>query len=114
MPHIKGTPRTAGSGRKKGTPNKNSVAIKQLIEDEEDDVPGPLVLWRVGRKAANMGLDARDSGLVSAGVGAMGKALGFAYQTLKAVELSGEVKSDLTLIISEKAPDEPGSLAPPA
>lgn len=104
-PFVKGERRT---GRAKGTPNKATQTIKELMELEEDGVPGPIALWRAGKKAIEKGyssqkavemgdetiiVDEPDAGLVSAGLSAMGKALAFAYPTLKAIEHSGAVKA---------------------
>ena len=88
-------------GRIKGTPNKASQSMRELIEKHEKGTPGPVALWLAGREAMAVGMASGESGMVSAGLGAMGRSLQFAYQTLKAVELTGEVKQDLTLIIEE-------------
>jgi hypothetical protein len=37
-PHPRGTPRTAGSGRKKGTPNRRTVEMRQLMSSLCHDV----------------------------------------------------------------------------
>ncbi len=37
-PHEKGAPRTPGSGRKKGTPNKKTVALRELMAALAGDV----------------------------------------------------------------------------
>lgn len=38
MPHPKGAPKTPGSGRKKGTPNKVTRALRERIEKEADPI----------------------------------------------------------------------------
>lgn len=95
---IKGDAR---AGRPKGTQSKTSQTIKELMELEEEGTPGPIALWRAGKKALSLGYDAIEpnSGLVSAGLGAMGKALSFAYPNLKAIEHTGEIKSLPTLTV---------------
>lgn len=89
------------AGRPKGAPNKTAQTIKELMELEESGTPGPIALWRAGKKALTLGYEADEpnSGLVSAGLGAMGKALSFAYPNLKAIEHTGEVKSLPTLTV---------------
>ncbi len=37
-PHPKGTPRTPGSGRRKGTPNRKTVAMRELLAALLNDV----------------------------------------------------------------------------
>ena len=37
-PHPRGTPRTAGSGRKKGTPNRKTLELRQLMGALAGDV----------------------------------------------------------------------------
>lgn len=110
------------TGRAKGTPNKVTQTIKELIELEEDGTPGPIALWRAGKSAVEKGYTAQkiirvdgedvpvhqtDAALVSAGLGAMSNALKFAYPTMKAVEMTGELRVTPMLEIvmqSDKAP----------
>lgn len=102
---IKGDKR---AGRPKGTPNKTAQTIKELMELEEGGTPGPIALWRAGKKAVALGYkaDEPNSGLVSAGLGAMGKALSFAYPNLKAVEHTGEIKTIPTLEVFLSPPPQ--------
>jgi hypothetical protein len=37
-PHPKGAPRTPGSGRKKGTPNRKTIEIRGLMAALVDDI----------------------------------------------------------------------------
>ena len=37
-PHLRGAPRTAGSGRKKGTPNRRTVQMRELLTSLCHDV----------------------------------------------------------------------------
>jgi hypothetical protein len=43
-PHPRGTPRTVGSGRKKGTPNRKTVELRQLMTSLCDDSMLALML----------------------------------------------------------------------
>jgi hypothetical protein len=40
-PHPKGAPRTPGSGRRKGTPNNKTVALRELMAAMSGDVQLP-------------------------------------------------------------------------
>lgn len=109
MAYPKGAKRPIGAGRKKGTPNKASVSIRELMEKETGGIPAPITLWRAGQKAFNTGMQGYDSGLVSAGLGAMGKAMGYAYQQLKAVEHTGEIQTGPAVVVEMIVSDEPAS-----
>lgn len=106
MPFKKGKPKTGG--RPKGQANKATLTIRELLEEEEGGIPGPIALWKYGKEAVTKGysaqriievdgesvpIDQPDAGLVAAGMSAMGKALGYAYPSLKAIEHSGNVST---------------------
>ena len=84
-----GSPRTPGSGRAKGTPNKTTQALRDLIEQETDGVPVPVLLVRIGLRLVRKGERAGDSVMVSTGVRALEVGSSHAYPKLKAVEHSG-------------------------
>ena len=113
-----------GPGRPKGAPNKATQTLRELLEEVEGGVPGPIALWKYGKEAVQKGYSAQriievngeevpveqpDAGLVAAGMSAMGKALGYAYPSLKAIEHSGSVSTQPVLEVV-LAPDP----APPA
>lgn len=85
----KGEKRPANVGRKAGVPNKASLTLRELMDAQTPGTPAPVALYIAGRQMVDMGLEAMDSGTMSAGVSAIGKALSFAYPNLKAIEHSG-------------------------
>lgn len=62
MAYPKGTPRPAGSGRKKGTPNKNRVPAEELA-DALGINPYEVLLRFASGDAPGLGLKKVDAGL---------------------------------------------------
>lgn len=108
-------------GRPKGAVNKATLTIRELLEAEEGGIPGPIALWKYGKEAVQKGYSAKrvievngeevpieqpDAGLVSAGMSAMGKALGYAYPSLKAIEHSGAINTQPVLEVVVATPEE--------
>lgn len=97
-PFEKGEHRT---GRAKGTPNKATQTMRELLEAETGGVPLPVILLRKG-------LQVIDDGMVVEGAKMINDACKYGYATMKAVEHSGEIKTSPVLqIVRAPRPEEP-------
>ena len=81
-------------GHTKGVPNKETLTLREMMERETKGVPLPVLLLKTGLKAI-------DDGMFSEGAKIVNDAAKYAYPTLKQVELSGEVKSQPILKITQ-------------
>jgi hypothetical protein len=105
LAHPKGTPKPPTSGRKKGTPNKRTVALETLKDKAKLD---PLDFFRavLENDAAVLGADVPD---LDQRITAAKELAGYLYPKLKAVEVTGDVGP---LAIKLKWPEEGEPSAP--
>jgi hypothetical protein len=85
MTFVKGMKRPPGAGRKKGTPNKRTLEVLAVLEEENCDPIRYLARVATGQEEANM-----------ARFMAAKELLQYAAPKLKAVEHSGNIDSEIT------------------
>ena len=79
------------NGRPKGSPNKTTLALREMIEADTDGIPAPVFMWRLGKLCW-------DEGDRDHAIPLLTQAMKMAYPQLKAVELSGEVITAMPVI----------------
>ena len=97
MPHQSGTPKTRGSGRKKGTPNKKALTVEQIFKRWGTDPLNEALKCQAMMQALlkdDLEIGERLKLLVDTRDGWL-KLARFVYSERKAVEVTAEVRLPL-------------------